>query len=154
MQPYIGFKLVNAEPEERNGVPGYAVIYPPVNEGDAPYRSWCPQEAFEKQHYPVSLGEQLSAYIVDDFIESVSYTKLGVKTSAATYKLRNGFEITRTASCVDVANYDDGIGNAIAAERCTDALWELLGFLLETAKHGVKYNEGEFEKISKYAVDE
>lgn len=152
MQPYIGFKLVDAEPEERNGVPGYAVIYPPVNREDKPYRSWCPKEAFEKHHYPVGLDERLSAAIVDDFILVVDYEKLGEKTSCVTYKLRNGFEITRTSACVDVKDYDPGIGEAIASEQCTDFLWALLGFLLATAKHGIRYDEGEFETISKNAV--
>ena len=42
MENYIGVKIVKAEPQEKNGVPGYRVKYPDN------YVSWSPKETFEK----------------------------------------------------------------------------------------------------------
>lgn len=44
MENYIGVKIVKAEPEEKNGKPGYRVKYP---DG---YVSWSPKETFEKAY--------------------------------------------------------------------------------------------------------
>lgn len=44
MKRFIGTKIVQAETEERDGVLGYAVVYP---DG---YRSWSPPEAFEQAY--------------------------------------------------------------------------------------------------------
>jgi hypothetical protein len=41
---YIGVKIVKAEPEERNGIPGYKVEYPDN------YISWSPKDVFEKAY--------------------------------------------------------------------------------------------------------
>lgn len=51
MQTYIGTKIVAAEPEERNGVPGYKVIYADK------YVSWSPKAVFEEAYRPISDGE-------------------------------------------------------------------------------------------------
>ena len=44
MKNYIGVKIVKAEPQERNGRPGYRVKYP---DG---YEAWSPKSAFEKAY--------------------------------------------------------------------------------------------------------
>lgn len=44
MENYIGVKIVKAEPQDKNGVPGYRVKYP---DG---YVSWAPQSLFEKAY--------------------------------------------------------------------------------------------------------
>ena len=44
MKNYIGVKIVKAEPQENNGMPGYRVKYP---DG---YESWSPKSAFEKAY--------------------------------------------------------------------------------------------------------
>ena len=44
MENYIGVKIVKAEPQEKNGRPGYRVKYP---DG---YVSWSPKETFEKAY--------------------------------------------------------------------------------------------------------
>lgn len=49
MRHYIGTKIIQAEPEVREGNAGYAVVY------EDGYRSWSPAEAFEKAY--VDLGE-------------------------------------------------------------------------------------------------
>ncbi len=44
MENYIGVKIVKAEPQEKDGVPGYRVKYPDS------YASWSPKETFEKAY--------------------------------------------------------------------------------------------------------
>lgn len=44
MENYIGVKIVKAEPQKKNGVPGYRVKYP---DG---YVSWSPKETFENTY--------------------------------------------------------------------------------------------------------
>ncbi len=44
MKNYIGVKIVKAEPQEKDGAPGYRVKYP---DG---YVSWSPQGVFEKAY--------------------------------------------------------------------------------------------------------
>jgi hypothetical protein len=44
MKNYIGVKIVKAEPQEKDGRPGYKVAHP---DG---YVSWFPKDAFEKAY--------------------------------------------------------------------------------------------------------
>lgn len=52
MKTYIGAKIVSAEPAEKDGAPGYAMLYP---DG---YESWCPARTFESTYRVVSGGER------------------------------------------------------------------------------------------------
>lgn len=44
MKNYIGVKIVKAEPQEKNGKPGYKVVYPDN------YVSWSPKDVFEEAY--------------------------------------------------------------------------------------------------------
>ena len=44
MKNYIGVKIVKAEPQVKNGKPGYKVAYP---DG---YVSWSPKDVFEEAY--------------------------------------------------------------------------------------------------------
>lgn len=44
MKNYIGAKIVKAEPQEKDGQPGYKVKYP---DG---YVSWSPKDVFERAY--------------------------------------------------------------------------------------------------------
>jgi hypothetical protein len=139
MDKYIGFKLIQAEPmteidfklekdhmldhipSSEPSMEGYKVVYP---DG---YVSWSPKEVFEK------------AYMnVDNFIDYYDYCKMDEKTTVVKATLINEFVIVESSSCVDVANYDDEIGRDICKDRIKNKVWELLGFLLQTAKSGIK----------------
>jgi hypothetical protein len=52
MQAYIGSKIITAEPQDKDGAPGYKVIYPDN------YVSWSPKSVFEEAYRPVSNGER------------------------------------------------------------------------------------------------
>jgi hypothetical protein len=52
MKAYIGAKIICAEPQEKDGEPGYKVVYPDN------YVSWSPKAVFEEAYRPVSRGEE------------------------------------------------------------------------------------------------
>lgn len=143
-QFYIGTKKVEAYFEMKDGKEGYVVIYP---DG---YKSWSPKDTFEKAYLPMgdksannSIGIALNSntitqQMVDDFISEYEGLTLPPKTTVVKATLKNGFVIVEASSCVDEKNYDEEVGKQICVERIKDKVWELLGFLLQTAENGVK----------------
>lgn len=146
MKKYIGTKLVEAEPLNRtimeNGLkklePGYKVLYP---DG---YESWSPKEVFEKAYLLVDgnkdlpSGVSIGPEMVEDFIAATETYTLGDRTTVVRCVLRNGFEIVESSSCVDPKNYSEEMGRNICMGKIKDKIWELLGFLLQTAWHGIE----------------
>jgi hypothetical protein len=152
MDKYIGFKLIQAEPMNEGKFrlekgftdvseellktetykEGYKVVYP---DG---YTSWSPKEVFEKAYMKVGNNNTITQDNVDSFIDYYDYCKMGEKTTVVKATLINEFVIVESSSCVDVANYDDEIGRDICKDRIKNKVWELLGFLLQTAKSGIK----------------
>lgn len=51
MKAFIGCKIILAEPAERDGEPGYTVVYADH------YKSWSPKEVFEEAYRPISESE-------------------------------------------------------------------------------------------------
>lgn len=154
MRKYIGTKLVEAEPAWRlNGKvyeagtmfgsadrpeEGYRVRY-----ADG-YESWSPKEVFEAAYLRVNPdGEcktgapSVSPGMVEDFLRETWTETLGEKTTVVRAVLRNGFEIVESSSCVSPENYDEAMGRDICLEKIRDRVWELLGFLLQTAVHDI-----------------
>jgi hypothetical protein len=155
MKQYIGTKLIEAEKAYRvdgkvvtlaeNRVPcgneverGYKVRY-----ADG-YESFSPAEVFERAYLPLEVNGKLktaapsiSAEMVERFIDHHETVTMGGKTTVVRAVLKNGFEIVESSSCVSAENYDEKLGEEICMERITDKVWELLGFLLQTAVGGV-----------------
>ena len=153
MRKYIGTKLVEAEPAWRTETgrilpgavvecaeaarAGYRVRY---TDG---YESWSPKAVFEQAYLPLEHDQALktdepsiSAKMVEDFILETWTETLGEKTTVVRAVLRNGFEIVESSSCVSPENYDEDMGREICLEKIRDKVWELLGFLLQTAVDG------------------
>lgn len=155
MKQYIGTKLIEAEKAYRvdgktvvlpdNGVPcgskierGYKVRY-----ADG-YESWSPQGVFERAYLPLEVNGKLktaapsiSAEMVERFIDHHETVTLGGKTTVVRAVLKNGFVIVESSSCVSAENYDEKLGEEICMKRIRNKVWELLGFLLQTAVGGV-----------------
>lgn len=117
---------------------GYKVIYP---DG---YVSWCPKEVFERANLPLMVNQELrtdapsiSQEMVDGFIAGWETKTMGGKTTVVKAALLNGFEIVESSACVSAENYDEKMGEQICLEKIKDKIWLLLGFLLQTAVHGV-----------------
>lgn len=147
MNTYIGFKMINAEPMtdhefakiidrpcniNSESKEGYKVIYP---DG---YVSWSPKDVFEKAYLRVGENNTIVETNVQDFIKDIEYKRWGDKTTIAKATLVNGFVITESSSCVDPANFNMDIGSSICKDKIYNKIWELLGFLLQTAKEGIK----------------
>lgn len=155
MKQYIGTKLIEAEKAYRvdgkvvtlaeNKVPcgykverGYKVRY-----ADG-YESFSPAEVFERAYLPLEVNGMLktaapsiSAEMVERFIDHHETVTMGGKTTVVRAMLKNGFEIVESSSCVSAENYDEKLGEEICMERIRNKIWELLGFLLQTAVGGV-----------------
>ena len=155
MKTYIGTKIIQAEPAFRidgeiypesgpvprsmNREEGYRVHYP---DG---YESWSPKDVFEQAYLPLTVNPDLrtdapsiSQQMVDDFILETWTQTMGDKTTVVRAMLRNGFEIMESSACVSAENYDEKLGREICLGKIKDKVWFLLGFLLQTAVHGVK----------------
>lgn len=155
MKQYIGTKLIEAEKAYRvdgkvvtlaeNRVPcgneverGYKVRY-----ADG-YESFSPAEVFERAYLPLEVNGKLkteapsiSAEMVERFIDHHKTVTMGGKTTVVRAVLKNGFEIVESSSCVSAENYDEKLGEEICMKRIRNKVWELLGFLLQTAVGGV-----------------
>lgn len=149
LKKYIGCKLIEAEPAYRvNGeilpsieletdadaevVEGYKVVYP---DG---YVSFSPKDVFEKAYMQVGDNISITEKNVDDFIKDKLVMTIGEKTTIVKVTLVNGFEMVESSSCVSATNYSQEIGEQICLEKIKDKIWNLLGFLLQTAVGGVK----------------
>lgn len=155
MKQYIGTKLIEAEKAYRvdgkvvtlaeNKVPcgykverGYKVRY-----ADG-YESFSPQGVFESAYLPLEVNGMLktaapsiSAEMVERFIDHHETVTMGGKTTVVRAVLKNGFVIVESSSCVSAENYDEKLGEEICMKRIRNKVWELLGFLLQTAVGGV-----------------
>lgn len=146
MKNYVETKMVNATPMNKyefymniKGIDckeenehGYLVEYP---DG---YQRWSPKNVFEKACLQVGDDNKISEWNVNDFIKSYDVSQWGDKTTIVTATLANGFIITESSSCVDPANFSMDVGASICKEKIQDQVWEMLGFLLQTAVRGIK----------------
>lgn len=155
MKQYIGTKLIEAEPALRYADGTIAPINAPVRL-DEPvkygykvryadgYESFSPQGVFERAYLPLEVNGMLkteapsiSAEMVERFIDHHETVTMGGKTTVVRAVLKNGFEIVESSSCVSAENYDEKLGEEICMKRIRNKVWELLGFLLQTAVGGV-----------------
>ena len=124
--------MIEAERQMKNNEAGYKVVYP---DG---YVSWSPKEVFEKAYMQVGSNNTITQTNVDRFIKETEILTLGDKTTVVKATLANDFVIVESSSCVDPANYDEALGADICLGRIKSLVWNLLGFLLQTAKCGIK----------------
>lgn len=150
MDKYIGFKMIEAEPmteaeflffknkisekqaSEMEGKLGYKVVY------EGGYESWSPKIPFDNAHMKVSGNNTITQENVDDFIVDYEVFTKKDKITIVIATLRNNFTIVESSACVDSANYNEKIGEEICKEKIKNQVWMLLGFLLQTAKDGIK----------------
>lgn len=64
----------------------------------------------------------------------IIYDTYGEKTLVGVCTLPNGFVLVESSSCVDPANFDFHIGKDIIVERFTNKIWELEGYVLQSAQ--------------------
>jgi len=147
MRKYVGVKVVQAEPmtlgefyKEKGtpyetikaGDPGYKVVYP---DG---YVSWSPKDVFEKAYMQVGDNNTIEENNVNDFIVGYDVQPWGDKTTVVHATLANGFIVSESSSCVDPENFNIDIGYLICKEKIQNAVWKMLGFLLQCGVSGIK----------------
>ena len=135
LQTYIGVKRIKAEPQERNGKPGYRVIYEPDG-----YESWSPKDVFEAAYLPISRPDRLMVDDINAFINAsdIHVEKRGEKSTLVEIEFPTGWKDYEVSSCVDPANYDEELGKQYALANIASRLWKNLGFVLQWAGHGLK----------------
>ena len=148
MKKYIGFKMGEAEPmtdlefnvyekggitEDFGGVEseGYQVVGPNA-------MKWVSKEVFEKSYMQIGNNNTVTLENVDAFISATESYLVGNKSTMVMATLANGYVIIESSSCVDPANHNEEIGKKICMDRIREKVWMLLGFLLQTAKDGIK----------------
>jgi hypothetical protein len=133
---YIGVKIIEARPEDRDKLQGYSVKYP---DG---YVSWSPKNVFESAYLPMGENSNsITEEMVKNFIKTQEVNKLDQKTTLLSSKTITGFLQYETSSCVDPNNYDEEIGKKICIEKIYDKIWDYLGFVLQWGRYGLKNNE-------------
>ena len=74
---------------------------------------------------PEQVKENMQDVIVrtlDDFGKPCTYV---------TVRMKNGFTLRESTTCVDPANYDENIGKEICLKKIEDKVWLLLGYQLQ-----------------------
>ena len=74
---------------------------------------------------PEQVKENMQDVIVrtlDDFGKPCTYV---------TVRMKNGFTLRESTTCVDPANYDENIGKEICLRKIEDKVWFLLGYQLQ-----------------------
>lgn len=59
-------------------------------------------------------------------------TEFGKPVTYVTVRMKNGFTLRESTTCVDPANYSEEIGKQICLEKIEDKVWFLLGYALQT----------------------
>lgn len=132
MKHYVGVKMVQAEPAEKNGEPGYAVEY------EDGYKSWSPRDVFERFYFELDGdGTTIVNSDVQRFFHGYRTMKIDEKTTLVRSTFLNGFVDYEASSCVDPMNYDHEVGTEICIGRSNNKLWGLLGFVLQWARFGL-----------------
>lgn len=130
---YIGVKMVQAVPMDKDGEQGYKVVYP---DG---YESWSPREQFERAYISLEDPTKITEGDVDNFYGSrpKEVMTMGTTTTVVNATDRTGFEYTASSACVDPENYDIDFGEELALKKIQSKIWAHLGFVLSWAKYGL-----------------
>lgn len=130
---YIGVKMVEAYPEERDGQPGYAVIYP---DG---YKSWSPADVFEAAYFQVKYPDRVSQEDVCRMLGEGKITShaMGTQTIAVHVTLSSGFEML-SAARGSKEHFTDEYCVHLCMEECAANMWNMLSFVMHWARNGLK----------------
>lgn len=133
MKTYIGIKMIQASPGQKDGQDGYNVIYP---DG---YASWSPKDVFEASYMPLTSPTSICQADIDSLNANMAVQDLDDKTALLKAELITGFVLYETASCVAPENYSQEIGARICSNRINEKVWFAMGFILQWAKYGLQH---------------
>lgn len=93
---------------------------------------------------PEQVKENMQDVIVRTLVD------FGKPTTYVTIRMKNGFTLRESTTCVDPENYNEEIGKEICLKKLEDKVWLLLGYQLqEELYQSVKHNK----KSMKYLVE-
>jgi hypothetical protein len=99
----LGVKIVQAEPEAKDGVQGYKVVY---SEPDKPdYTSWCPADVFERHNRETSAMP---------FPLALEAAKQGKKIARKGWNGKGQFVYYQEGSVIDPKDGRNGVLRAMA----------------------------------------
>lgn len=103
----------------------------------------CKSTIFEKTYRQVTDNKVTEKEVLDNMKDYIVETRQEFckPCTYVTVKMKNGFTIRESTTCVDPSNYDEEIGKRICLEKIEDKIWYLLGFLLQENV----YNENEVQ---------
>lgn len=78
--------------------------------------------------------EQVKANMKD--VKCTTITLFDKPCTFVEVRMKNGFTIRETTTCVDPANYSEDIGKEICLKRIENEVWKLLGFELASRLNG------------------
>lgn len=67
---------------------------------------------------------------MQDFVVG-TVTEFGKPYTLVTVRMKNGFILQESTTCVDPAGYSEEIGKEICLEKIEDKIWYLLGYSLQ-----------------------
>lgn len=71
--------------------------------------------------------EMVAENMQDVYVTTIDKFK---PTTVVQIRMKNGFVLTDSTTCVDPANYSEEIGKEILLKRMENEVWKLLGFEL------------------------
>ena len=86
-QTYVGVKRIQAEPQEKDGKPGYHVVY------EDGYESWSPKDVFERAYLAIARPDKLTDADIANFMscgEMLSENR-GEKTTLVEFIMPTGW---------------------------------------------------------------
>lgn len=75
------------------------------------------------------------------YVSSVTFQKLGHKTTIAFLTANNGFELVGTSACVNPDDFNESIGQHFALVDALNELDGLVGFLRQDINFGKEQNK-------------
>lgn len=73
--------------------------------------------------------QQVDENMKDVIVRTVE--EFGKPTTYVTIRMKNGFTLRESTTCVDPRNYDENIGKEICLKRLEEKVWFLLGYALQ-----------------------
>lgn len=67
-----------------------------------------------------------------------------------TVRMKNGFTLRESTTCVDHSNYNEEKGKQICLKRIEDKIWFLLGYILQDKVYNVENSTFESRMIEEY----
>ena len=82
-------------------------------------------------------AEQVKENMQDVIVRTLD--DFGKPTTYVAVKMKNGFTVRESTTCVNPSNYNEEIGKQICLEKIEDKIWFLLGYQLQEDLYRSKF---------------